>query len=885
MSRPDPPSAGPGFPRLAAGVLRLLLPRAEREEVLDDLRAEHRARAAVSGRWRAGAWAWRQVLGSAPALARRGWWRGWSGFAPRSDRWKPGGAMLESLGQDLKYALRRLRSRPTYAGLAVLTLSLGVAGTSAVYSIAEKLLLEPLPVRAEEEVVNFWMEGSWSEAEFLSLRPEIQGLRSLALYRRMDVPLQPGDGPARLLAGAAATAELFQVLGVPPAVGPGFRPGDDRADAEPSVVISHALWRELGSDPAIVGSRLELAGENRTVVGVMPQGFWFPDPTVRIWLANRLDEDDQGGSWGMVGRLRPGMAPEAMSGELDRLMAVMDERFDYPEGEWDKRVNPTLTPLRERLVGSVRPAVLATLAAMAVILLIACVNVSALMLGQMDSRETELAVRSALGAERGRLLRQLTVEALAIGALAGLVGAGLATLGFHYLVGALPLGALAESATIDWPLFAAAMAIALGAALLVTLAPGFSLARGDLQGRLTRARTGGIGGRGGRLESGLVVAQVALVLLMAAGAGLLIRSVANLRAIDPGVEVEGRAVVDLVLPATIEPERRPQLVRAIVEAVEALPEVRSAASAQMIPLRDLGNNWGIEVEGREVPEGTTTAFRPATPGYLETMGIELLSGRSLQASDRDADAEEGVVVINQALADQFFPGEDPLGRRIAFMSRWDRIVGVVENAAERGLDAEPVPARYMTHEQVPWLLPIESVVIRVQPGRDPAAVLDAARRAIQATAPTVAIQDLTTMDHLFDRAIGPARQVMSLLSLLGALALALGTIGVYGVVSHFVTRRRRDWGIRIALGMRPGRVVRRIVGQGGALVGAGIVLGLAAFLLLARLLASFLYGIGAADPLSLAGATAILLGAGLLAAYLPARRASRIDPAVVLREQ
>ena len=792
--------------------------------------------------------------------------------------------MLENLGQDLRYALRRLRTRRTYAFLTVLTLSLGVAGTAAVYSIASKLLMDPLPVRAEDAVVNFWMEGSWTEAEFLFMRPEIQGFESLALYRHMDVPMQPDDGPARLIKGASGTAELFQVLGVVPAVGSGFRPGDDRAFAEPVVVLSHSLWRELGGDTSIVGSRIELAGVNRTVVGVMPQGFWFPDPTVRIWLANQLDEDDNSGNWGIIGRLRPGLSPEALRGELDRFMGVMHERFDYPDGQWDKRVGATLMPLRERLVGSVRPSVVATLGAMAVILLIACVNVAALMLGQMDSREAELAVRSALGAERGRLLRQLTVEALAIGALSGLVGAALATVGFRMLVGALPLGALEENATIDWLLFAAAIAIALGAAILVSLAPGFSLVRSDMQKRLAQARTGGIGGHGGRLESGLVVAQVALVLLMAAGAALLIRSVQNLRAIDPGVQVAERAVVDLVLPSTIEPARRSLLIREIVAAVDALPGVRSAASAQMIPLRDSGNNWGIGIEGQEVPDGITTAFRPVTPGYLETMGFELRGGRMLTESDRNAEAEEGAVVINRALADRLFPGQDPLGRRIAFMDRWDRIVGVVGNAAEAGLSSGPVPARYMTHEQVPWLLPIESLVFRTEAGRDPAAMLESARKAIQAIAPTVAIQDLTTMENLFERAIGPVRQVMALLALLAALALVLGTIGVYGVVSHFVTRRNRDWGIRIALGMQPVKVIQRIVGHGGTLVGAGIVLGLAGFLLLARLLSSFLYGVGTADPLALAGSAAILLGAGLLAAYLPARRASRIDPAVVLRE-
>jgi predicted permease len=650
------------------------------------------------------------------------------------------------------------------------------------------------------------------------------------------------------------------------------------------VVLSHSLWTELGSDPDLVGSRLELAGVNRTVVGVMPPGFWFPDPSARIWLANQLDEEDTSGNWGIVGRLAPGRTAASLRGELDRVMAWMHERFEYSEGEWDKRVEPTLTPLRDRLVGEVRPAVIATLVAMAVILLIACVNVSALMLGQMESRETEMAVRSALGAERRQLLRQLGLEALAIGVLAGGVGAVLATVGFQFLLGALPLGALAESAAIDWPFFAAAIGIALAASLVVALAPVIALARGDLQRSLTRARTGGIVGRSGRFESGLVIAQVGLVLLLAASAGLLIRSVRNLRAIDPGIRVEGRAVVDLVLPTTLEPARRSTMMRTLVEAVDALPGTRSVASAQMIPLRRTGNNWGIAVEGVQVPDGMTTALRPVTPGYLETMGVELRSGRMLREGDRDPDAEEGVIVINQALADQLFPGEDPLGRRIAFMDRWDRVVGVVGNAAEAGLAAEPVPAQYITHEQVPWLLPIETVVIRMDPGRDPASILEEARRAIQASAPTIAIQEMTTMEKVFDRAIGPARQLMSLLTLLGVVALALGTIGVYGVVSHVVSRRRRDWGIRLALGMRPERVKLRILQQGGSLVGAGVALGLVGFLLLARLLATFLYGVGAADPASLAGATAVLMAAGLLAAYLPARRASRIDPAGILRE-
>ncbi|HEX2205783.1 MAG TPA: ADOP family duplicated permease [Longimicrobium sp.] len=880
MPHTDPPR----LPPLAAALLRRLLPYAERDEVLADLAAEHGARARTAGRAAARRWVWRQVLASAPALAGRGWWRGWSGFEPRANWIKPGGAMFEGWAKDVRYTLRRLRARRTYTALTVLTLSLGVAGTAAVYSIARRLLLEPLPYRVERELAVFWSPGDWSEAEFLHLRPELGDFRGVAAYRSADVTLASGDAPARLVAGVSASSELFRVLGVGPALGPGFRPGDDQQGAEPTAVLSHALWRELGGDPAVVGRRLELGGVPRTITGVMPEGFWFPDPTVRLWLAESLNPQNEAGNYALVGRLPPGTGPGGMKGPLDRITGLLGERFDYPAA-WDKTKDAALTPVRDSLVGPVRPALLAMLAAMAVILLIACVNVAALMLGQVDSRGTELAVRAALGGSRQRLLQQLVVEALVIGALAGVVGAVLALAGFRFLAGALPLGVLASTATLDWTVFALAMAIALAAATAVALVPGASVARSDLQARLTRVRTGGIGGRGGRLEGGLVVGQVALVLLMSAGAALLIRSVVNLRAIDPGVDPEGVAVVDVLMPATTEAARRPQILREMVDAVSALPGVRSAAAVQRLPLRGGGDNWGITVEGQPGRESSTTAFRMVTPAYFQAMGIRVRSGRGFLDSDRTA-AEEGVVVINQALADAYFPGADPVGERIAFMDgRWDRIVGVVENVAEVELSGEPAPARYYLYDHVPWLSEGHTLVARTRDGGDPAALLGAARRAVQGAAPGVAVREMTTMEAVFTEAIGPARQVMSLLALLGGLALVLGTIGVYGVVSHFVTRRRRDWGIRIALGMRPAGVVREVVGRGGALVGAGIVLGLVAFLALARLLASFLYGVGTADPLALLGATLLLLGAGLLAAYVPARRASRIDPALVLREQ
>lgn len=872
------------LPKVPAFVLRRLLPTAEREEVLDQLGVEYRARASESGEREARRWVWWQVLSSVPALVRRGWWRGWSGFETRSEGLRPGGAMLESWGQDVRFALRRLRRRPSYTAVVVMTLALGVAGTAAAFGIVRTLLLDPLPVDAEEEVVVFWTPGGWSEEEFAYLRPQITGFRNVAAFRHSDVTLQVGDAPARLVRGYSATAELFETLGVRPAMGPGFRRGDDALGTEPVAVLSHSLWRDLGADRDIVGERMELGGQMRTIVGVMPRGFWFPSPQVQVWLAEELDPDNAVGNYALIGRMDEGLSVAGMGPHLDRIATLLDARFDYPE-QWDLSANPELTPVREDLMGSLRPAVLATLGAMGAILLIACVNVAMLMMGQVDSRGTELAVRGALGAGRRRLLQQVVVESLVVGGLAGLIGAALSLVAFRFLVAALPLGELADAAAVDWTLFGAAMAVALLAATAVGLAPGVTVARSDLQSRLTRSRTGGVSHEG-MLENGLVIAQVALVLLLVSGAALLVRSVDNLRGIETGVEVADVAVLDFVIPTTTTGSERGQVTRDIVEAMRGVPGVEAAAATQRLPLRGSSDNWGITVEGRPDLPSTTTAFRVVTPDYFETMGIRVVSGRGLDETDRNPEAEEGAVVINLALADKYFEGVDPLGRRIAFMGgRWDRIVGIVENVAENDLSPDAVPARYMVYDQVPWLLPLQTLVLRAGGGRDPAAILDDARAAVHAAAPGVAIRETTTMNNVLHRAIGPALQVMALLSLLGGLALTLGVTGVYGVVSHFVTRRKRDWGIRIALGMRPLAVVRRILARGGALVAGGVIIGAIAFLGLARLAGSLLYGVEPTDAVSLAGATGVLIAAGLLAALVPALRAARIDPVNVLREE
>ena len=794
--------------------------------------------------------------------------------------------MLESWIIDLRFAARRLRSRPTYALLAVLTLALGVGGTAAVFGISRGLLFERLPYAREEDIGVFWNPFDWTEEEFLFLRGSFPGFGEVTAFRSEDVTMQLGDAPALLVPGVSSSAELFSVLGARPMLGRGFQAGDDAGGAEPVAVLSYGLWQQLGGTASVLGRRVTLDGIPRTVVGVMPRGFWFPDPSVRVWLPEALSPESRSGNYALVGRAAPGQRLDALAAPLSRLTATLGERFEYPE-QWDKTKNAAVTPIRDFMLGPLRPALLATLGAMALILLIACANVAALMLGQIDARSSELAVRSALGANRGRLTQQLVVESLLVGVISGAVGAVLAASAFRLLVGALPLGAWAESAALDWRMFAAAIAIALFAAVLVVLIPAVSLWRGDLRGALGRARTGGLGGRGGRMEGGLVVAEVALAVLMASGAALLVRSVANLYAIDPGVDTEGVAVLDVVMGADMAQQRRTQTVTDLTAAMAALPGAKSAAATQRLPLRGGGDSWGIVVEGQPAARGSTTFYRLVTPGYFETLGIRTREGRTFTESDLPTG--EPLVVINEALARKYFAGSSPIGRRLGGgQNDWERVVGVVENVAEKSLTDEAEPARYVLLRQGPangYSPQTQTIVVRTTRPGDAATILDAARRTVERLAPGVAVQEATTMRRVLDKAVGPARQVMTLLTVLTALALVLGAVGIYGVISHFATRRKRDWAIRLALGLPARRVVTHIVGRGTALVGVGIALGIVGVVALARLLASFLYGVSAVDPITMAVASLMLLAVGVVAAFVPARRAGLVDPAIALREQ
>ena len=800
---------------------------------------------------------------------------------------------MEQWIMDARYAARRLVRRPLYATLALLTLALGIGGTAAIFGIARGVFFEPLPYTDEGKIALFWMPDRWTQEEFAFFRGRVPGFAQVAQYRTSDVTLEVGDAPARLVSGISASSELFNVLGAHPALGRAFEPRDDVKGSELVVVVSYGLWQELGGDRSLIGKRIRFDGIPRTVVGVMPRDFWFPSPSVRVWFPEPLNPEEGSGTFALVGRLAPGSDIGNMSGPIGQFTRMLGERFKYPKQgpkEWDKTRDPWVRSIRDSLVRPLRPALVATLVAMGMILLIACANVAALMLGQVEGRTTELAVRSALGANRRRLTSLLIAEALILGLASGAVGATLGAVSFRLLVAALPLGAWAETASLDWTVFAVAIVIASGSALLISLVPTVSLWRGRLRGAIGSGRTDGVTGRGVRLESALVIAEVALAVLMTAGAGVLVRSVGKLYAIDPGVQVRGVGVVDVVFPADLTLVQQKRVLADLIDGARGVPGVKSAAIVQHLPLR--GSSWisRIEVEGRPDGSRTVTNIRFASRDYFATMGIAVRQGRTFEPSDVSptrTDSSEGVVVINLALAKKYFEGQNPLGRRVSngFTNGWVRVVGVVADVAEGDLTDAAPPVRYLPYESLPFTASSQTLVFKTTADRDPVPLLKSMRRAIQHASSRVAIQETTTMEQVLAKAVGPVRQVMTLVSLLTALALVLSAIGIYGVISHFVARRERDWGIRIALGLSPSRVVGGVVSHGASLVAVGIAIGLFAFVMFARLLSSLIYGVGTTDPLAIAAAVVAPLMVGALATLVPAVRASRTDPAIVLREQ
>ena len=795
-----------------------------------------------------------------------------------------------ALMADARHALRQMRRRPGFSVLAVLTLGLGIGATTALFAVVYGLLVRPLPFR-EDRLNVFWSTFDWRGSEYDHVREGSLAFDHIAAYGLQADPLRTGPTESStLLQYVSATANFFDALGVKPALGRGFKQGEDRPGAESIVVISHGLWQQdFGGASDIIGKRVTIGGQQATIVGVMPRGFFFPTPEFRAWRPHVLDPANRayaGSGWlALIGSLRRDAGQPELNSELGRLTRMLGERFTYAAA-WDKTKNASFTPAHEFLLGNVRDPLLLLMAAVALLLVIACANAAALILARTTDRTGELSVRVALGASHPRIARQIVTESVTLATLAALVGALVAAIGFRTLVTSLPVQeALGSTVSLGWQAFAIAFALALAVGLSVAIVP----VRQVLRGRLDVRERSEEGLRRGtrRVHAGLIAAQVTLAVMLVSGASLLIRSVERIRSIETGFDASGVVTLDLVREAGSSPPNAvDQFYSSVLERVNALPGVESAGFTNRLPVRDGGWQGTVAIDGRPEFAGANrpnSLWRTATPGYLATLGIQLREGRGFDDTDRADGAE--VILVSETFARRIWPDESALGKRVSIGSDagpWRTIVGVVEETRMTSMMGENPLTMFFPLSQFPFGADRGAVLV-IRSSSDAGSTIASVRALMSEMDKGVAVARAGTMDAVVNAALAEPLRLRFFLGLFAGLALLLGAVGVYGVVSYAVTRRRAEFGIRMALGAAPSRVLSLVVRTGMLPVVLGATVGILASLGLSRLIRGFLYEVSPTDALSLVAAASTVLFAGVVAALVPAWRAGSVSPVEALR--
>jgi predicted permease len=804
---------------------------------------------------------------------------------------------METFLQDLRFALRALRRSPGFTAVAVLTLALGIGANTAIFSVVNAVLLRSLPFREPDRLMSISTRYpqdatgyALSAPDFMSVRDLAEVFSGVAAYVPTEQALT-GDGEPAQVSVAVVSADFLEVMGATPVLGRDFRAEENGEGRNAVVLLGHAFWRQrFGGDPRVVGRAVTLNGVTREVVGVLPPEFDFPARSQVYYplaydsrFSSATAEGRRSEYLGVVARLRPGVTPERAGAALRTLSGRLRQQFR----ETNANVSLAPTPLREELLGEVRTPLLVLLGAVGLVLLIACVNVANLLLARSTARESEMAVRVALGAGRGRLVRQLLTESLVLGTLGGAVGLLLAVWGTHALVAVRPAEIpRLDAVRIDATVVAFAAAATLLTATLFGSVPALQVGRGGLAGSIRESgRSGGAGRSKRRLRASLVVVETALAVMLLVGAGLLIRSFARLTHVDPGFRTERVVTFELTLPRARYAED-PQILDfsgRLLQRVRALPGVQSAGISTGLPLSGARTILGFDIENHAPPRPgfiQDLVVKRATPDYLRTMGIPVLRGRDLDERDR-ADAP-GVALLNEAAVKRYFPDEDPLGRRITFDGRrWLTIVGVVRDVPQFGLAEETRSEAYVPFAQ----LPSSSLVMAARTTGDVRALTGALRREVRALDPDLPIERFTTTRELVRESVARPRFYALLLSVFAAVALALAAIGIYGVISYSVAQRTREIGVRVALGAAPESVLRLVLRSVLALAALGVGLGLLLALAGTRLIAGMLFSVGAADPPTFAMVAIGLFLVAVLAGWLPARRATRVDPMVALRAE
>jgi putative ABC transport system permease protein len=806
--------------------------------------------------------------------------------------------MMETLFQDVRFGARMLAKHKGFTAVAVLTLALGIGANTAIFSVVNAVLLKPLPYDNSHELVQIWGTqpqldtAPMSPANFLDWREQNRVFERVAAYTGQNLNLSGVADPERIRA-TRVSADLFELLRVRPELGRAFLAEEDQYGGQRVVILSHGLWqRRFGANPEILGRSLTLNDQSYVVVGVMPPDFSFPRTTTEMWTPIAFSPGERGtrntNYISVLARLKPGVTIEQARSEMEALARRQQEQYQ----EANTGIGVKLISYKEQVVGNTRPILLLLLGAVGFVLLIACANVANLLLARAAGRRKEMAVRSALGAGRRRVVRQLLTESVLLALVGGGLGLLLALWGINLLVALQPanIPRLAEL-RVDRGVLMFASALSLLTGVAFGLAPALRATKLDLNDALKEGGKGADAGGGRqRLRSILIVSEIALSLVLLIGAGLMIKSFWRLNQVEPGFNAENTLTMVVSLPTTryAEPGRQVAFFRQAVERVGNLPGVDAAGVTTNIPLFG-GNSTGFNVEG-DPPyapgQRPLVEYRSVSPGYFRAMGIPLLRGRTF--NEQDGGDAPGVVIINETLARRHFPGEDPLGKRLGFSgpTDWREIVGVVRDTRNYGLDEEVKPEAYMPYTQsAPGYLAgsISGMILVARTASDPQGMSAAIKREVQGLDGNLPVYNIKTMEQHLAESTAQRRFNMLLLSAFAGVAVLLAVFGLYGVMSYMVSQRTREIGLRMALGAQARDILGMAVRQGVVLILIGIGVGLAGALALTRVMSGLLYGVDATDPATFAAIVLLLAFASLIACYIPARRATRVDPLIALK--
>ncbi|MEO8025178.1 MAG: ABC transporter permease [Bryobacteraceae bacterium] len=802
---------------------------------------------------------------------------------------------MQTLLADLRFGFRFFRRNPSFTLIAILALALGIGANTALFSVVDAVLLRPLPYGEPDRLVILWenskLEGiernTPAPANYLDWKKQNQVFEDVACSQGHSANLT-GDGTPEGLIGRRVTPNLFPVLKANAAMGRTFTEDDDRS-TERIVVISDGLWqRRFGADRSIVGKQIQMDGQQTTIIGVMPRGFFYPTSRIDYWIPYRMTAQEAARRTShylqVAARLKPGVTVEKAQAEMTTIAQRL--AAEYPNS--NRHVGATVVPALEQVTGSAGTALWILLAAAGFVLLIACANVANLLLAKAVGRQREVAVRQALGAGRGRLIRQMITESLLLSLVGGGLGVALAAVSLTAVRQLVPATMTNSAAVaIDPRVMLFALGLSVFTGILFGAGPALWIGRGDLHDVLKQGGRGGVGGRG-VFRDVLVVAEVALAIVLLVGAGLMIRTLQSLYSLDIGFRPSGLLTMTTRLPRVkyAEGDKRIQFYDAVLDKVRVLPGVQSAAYISDLPFTTNGNSSSVSIEGMTLgPDKASDAlYRISTPGYLETLGVRLLEGRFYTAHD-NAQAVP-VVVVNETFKKQFFANQSPLGKRIQTDTTdvWRTVVGVVGEIRERGFVPALKPGVYLpvVQNKEGWAIPAELVVRTATP---PLALAPAVRDAIWSVDRDQPISLIRSMDEIIDTNVADRRQQMAMLGSFAALALVLASLGIYGVLAYAVSQRTREIGVRMALGAHASDVIRMVAASGLKLVLLGLAVGAAAALALSRLMTKILYGVEANDPATYALVAVTLLVVALLACAIPARRAASVDPMVALRDE